>query len=141
MSRWARASRSPGVPLWARPVEVLVVVLALSSGRSFSFCVTFVVLWGPILVAVPGAGGGKWIVVGGYSVGRGGGTNGFFFVAMVCDPLGRMYIIDVDVVGIAVWSRGLICPDCVWLLTGIESTRLGYLLITSDNYRLRVWNT
>jgi hypothetical protein len=34
------------------------------------------------LVAVPGAGGGKWIVVGGYSVGRGGAT-GFRFVAIV----------------------------------------------------------
>ena len=83
ISRWARASRSPGVPLCARPVAGVVMVVALSSGRSFSFCVTFVVLCGPILVAVPGAGGGKWIVVGGYSVGRGGGTNGFFFVAMV----------------------------------------------------------
>jgi len=40
-----------------------------------------VVLCGPILVEVPGAGGGKWIVVGGYSVGRGGAT-GFFFVAI-----------------------------------------------------------
>jgi hypothetical protein len=56
--------------------------VTLSSGRSFSFCVTFVVLWGPILVAVPGAGGGKWIVVGGYSVGS-GGARGFFFVAML----------------------------------------------------------
>jgi len=33
-------------------------------------------------VAVPGAGGGKWIVVGGYSVGSGGAV-GFFFEAMV----------------------------------------------------------
>ena len=40
------------------------------------------VRWGPILVAVPGAGGGKWIVVGGYSVGRGGGA-GFFLVDML----------------------------------------------------------
>jgi len=63
-------------------VVAVVGVVALSSGRSFSFCVTFVVLWGPILVAVPGAGGGKWIVVGGYSVGRGGGASGFFLVAM-----------------------------------------------------------
>lgn len=54
----------------------------ISSGRSFSFWVTFVVLWGPILVAVPGAGGAKWIVVGGYSVGS-GGASGFFFDAMV----------------------------------------------------------
>jgi len=38
-------------------------------------------------VAVPGAGGGKWIVVGGYSVGRGGAT-GFLFVVMV------MYILQ-----------------------------------------------
>jgi hypothetical protein len=54
-----------------------------SSGRSFNFWVTFVVRWGPILVAVPGAGGGKWIVVGGYSVGNGGGMRGFFLLAMV----------------------------------------------------------
>jgi hypothetical protein len=69
MSRWATGSLSP------------VTVCGLSSGRSLSFCVTFVVLWGPILVEVPGAGGGKWIVVGGYSVGS-GGIAGFFFVAI-----------------------------------------------------------
>jgi hypothetical protein len=70
MSRWATGSRSPGG------------CEDLSSGRSFSFCVTFVVLWGPIFVAVPGAGGAKWIVVGGYSVGR-GGARGFFLEAMM----------------------------------------------------------
>jgi hypothetical protein len=49
-----------------------------------------VVLWGPILVAVPGAGGGKWIVVGGYSVGR-GGARGFFFVAMLTRTGGKEF--------------------------------------------------
>ena len=73
MSRCATGSRSPAEGCG---------VVALSSGRSFSFWVTFVVLWGPILVAVPGAGGGKWIVVGGYSVGR-GRTEGFRFAAII----------------------------------------------------------
>jgi hypothetical protein len=90
----------------------------LSSGRSFSFWVTFVVLCGPILVAVPGAGGGKWIVVGGYSVGR-GGARGFFFVDMMmgCEFMFSRLHYELLILSLIPWRESL-SGGCVVLLEG-----------------------